>query len=67
LQRSKLARDFVTVETEFGKIRIKTGTLKGRIVNAKPEFSYCVSAAEKHNVAVKTVMEAAMNAYKSQS
>jgi len=64
LQRSKLAREFVTVETEFGKIRIKTGTLDGKIVNAKPEFSDCVSAAKKHNVAVKAVLDAAMAAYR---
>jgi hypothetical protein len=63
MQRSKLAREFVTVETEFGKIRIKTGTLDGRIVNAKPEFSDCASAAKKHNVAVKAVLDAAMAAY----
>ena len=57
LQRSKLARDFVTVETEFG-------TLGGKIVNAKPEFSDCVSAAKKHNVPVKTVLDAAVSAFK---
>jgi uncharacterized protein (TIGR00299 family) protein len=64
LQRSKLARELVTVRTEFGEIRIKTGTLGGKIVNAKPEFSDCVSAAEKHKVAVKAVLDAAMAAYK---
>jgi hypothetical protein len=64
LQRSKLAREFVTVQTEFGEIRIKTGTLGGEIVNAKPEFSDCRLAAEKHNVSVKTVLDAAIAAYK---
>jgi uncharacterized protein (TIGR00299 family) protein len=64
LQRSKLAREFVAVQTEFGEIRIKTGTLGGKIVNAKPEFSDCISAAKKHNVAVKAVLDAAMAAYK---
>ncbi|MFA5238514.1 MAG: nickel pincer cofactor biosynthesis protein LarC [Phycisphaerae bacterium] len=64
LQRSKLARAFVTVQTEFGEIKIKTGSLGGKIVNAKPEFSDCVSAAQKHNVAVKAVLDAAIAAYK---
>ncbi|MFZ0034264.1 MAG: nickel pincer cofactor biosynthesis protein LarC [Sedimentisphaerales bacterium] len=64
LQRSKLAREFVAVQTEFGEIKIKTGTLGGKIVNAKPEFSDCISAAKKHNVAVKAVLDAAMAAYK---
>lgn len=64
LQRSKLARAFVAVQTEFGEIRIKTGMLGGRVVNAKPEFSDCLLAAKKHNVAVKVVLDAAMAAYK---
>jgi uncharacterized protein (TIGR00299 family) protein len=63
LQRSKLAREFITVQTKFGEIRIKTGKLDGRIVNAKPEFSDCRLAAEKHNVSVKTVLDAAIAAY----
>ncbi len=65
LQRSKLARELVTVQTEFGEIRIKTGILDGKVVNAKPEFSGCISAAKKHNVAVKAVLDAAMTAYKN--
>jgi len=64
LQRSKLAGDFVTVGTEFGEIRIKTGSLNGKIVNAKPEFSDCICAAKEHNVGVKAVLEAAMAAWK---
>jgi uncharacterized protein (TIGR00299 family) protein len=65
LQRSKLAREFLTVRTEFGEIRIKTGSLGGKIVNAKPEFSDCITAAEKHKVAVKAVLDAAMAAYRA--
>ncbi len=64
LQRSKLAREFVSVRTEYGEIRIKVGMLDGEVVNAKPEFSDCVEAAKKHNVAVKTVLDATMSAYK---
>jgi uncharacterized protein (TIGR00299 family) protein len=47
LQRSKLTREFVTVQTEFGEMRIKTGKLGGRIVNAKPEFSDCRENCER--------------------
>jgi uncharacterized protein (TIGR00299 family) protein len=60
LQRSKLAREFVGVKTEFGEIKIKVGKLGGRIVNAKPEFSDCVLAAKKHNVPVKRVLDTAI-------
>jgi len=65
LQRSKLARQLVTVKTDFGEIRIKTGWLNGRIVNAKPELADCVKAAVEHNQPVKTVLDAAMTAYKA--
>jgi len=64
LQRNKLARDSVTVTTKYGKIKIKVGTFGGEVVSAKPEFSDCILAAEKHNVSVKTVQDAAMAAYK---
>jgi uncharacterized protein (DUF111 family) len=37
----------------------------GKIVNAKPEFSDCISAAEKHKVTVKAVLDAAMAAYRA--
>jgi uncharacterized protein (TIGR00299 family) protein len=65
VQRSKLAREFVTVATDFGRIRIKTGLLDGRVVNVKPEFADCASAAKKHNVPLKTVLDAALAAYKN--
>ncbi|MHC4708019.1 MAG: nickel pincer cofactor biosynthesis protein LarC [Planctomycetota bacterium] len=64
IQRSKLARDFIAVQTDYGQVRIKTGLLNGKIVNAKPEFSDCISAAEKHDVPVRTVREAAMTTYR---
>jgi pyridinium-3,5-bisthiocarboxylic acid mononucleotide nickel chelatase len=64
LHRSKLQRDFAKVATEFGEIKIKTGSLNGKIVTAKPEFSDCAAAAQKHKVAVKTVIQTAIAEYK---
>ena len=63
MQRSKLAREFVTVATRFGDIKIKVGKWAGKIVNAKPEFADCARAAEKYGVSVKDVLESAMRAY----
>ncbi|HUW19331.1 MAG TPA: nickel pincer cofactor biosynthesis protein LarC [Sedimentisphaerales bacterium] len=67
LHRSRLARDSVTVGTEFGEIRVKVGSLNGRIVNAKPEFADCAAAAKKHGVPLKAVLEAAMAAYRKEA
>lgn len=64
LQRRKLERNFVDVQTAFGTIKIKTGSLNDKIVFYKPEFSDCQLAAQKHNVAVKVVIEDAIAAYK---
>ena len=67
LQRTKLARNFLTVKTPFGEIKIKVGSLEGRVVNAKPEFSDCAAAAQKHSVPVKAVIAAAVKAYEKES
>ena len=63
IQRSKLARDFVTVNTPYGDIRIKRGYLGERIVFAKPEFSDCAKIAAEKNLPVKFVTDAAITAY----
>jgi len=59
LERSKLARKFVTVKTRFGDVKVKLGLLGGKVVSAKPEFSDCVALAQKHEVAVRAVLDAA--------
>ena len=60
VERSKLARRMVTVETEYGPIAVKVGTSAGQDVTAKPEYEDCAKAAKKHGVALKTVQQAAM-------
>ncbi|MGH9842360.1 MAG: nickel pincer cofactor biosynthesis protein LarC [Blastocatellia bacterium] len=63
-QREILRREFVTVETEFGAIRIKTGHSRdGRVMNASPEFEDCRAAAEQHQVGLRDVQIAALKVY----
>jgi uncharacterized protein (DUF111 family) len=64
-QRSILDRDFVTVETAYGKIRIKVAGAKGAVAwtaspNAMPEYEDCRRAAREHAVPLKAVTEAAL-------
>ena len=59
-QRSVLERKHVTVDTAYGPIRIKLGLDGGQTVNAAPEFDDCRAAAEKANVPLKAVMQAAL-------
>lgn len=62
--RACLERSHATVQTPYGDIRIKRGTLSGEELNAAPEFEDCKSAALAHNVPVKQVQQAAIAAYR---
>ena len=59
-----LAREFVVVETSWGKVNIKIARLpNGEAANAAPEFEDCRRIAADHAVPLKQVMEEAMRAY----
>ena len=59
-----LAREFVDVETEWGKVRMKVARWpSGRVANASPEYENCRALARQHSAPLKTVMQAAMLAY----
>jgi hypothetical protein len=59
-----LAREFVAVETPWGKVNIKLARLpNGELANAAPEFEDCRRIAAEHVVPLKRVMEEAMRAY----
>jgi pyridinium-3,5-bisthiocarboxylic acid mononucleotide nickel chelatase len=62
-ERAILDRSFVTVETAYGLIRVKVGSLSGERRNAMPEYEDCRRAAREHNVPLKLVMEAALVAF----
>jgi uncharacterized protein (TIGR00299 family) protein len=63
-RREILTREFVTVETEYGPIRIKVSRARdGRVMNASPEFEDCRVAAEKSGVGLRDAQTAALKAY----
>jgi uncharacterized protein (DUF111 family) len=58
-----LAREFVEVETSWGKVRIKIARWpNGKIANAAPEYEDCRLLATQFSVPLKQVMEEAMRA-----
>lgn len=63
-ERTALDRELIEVQTAYGPVRVKTGRLAGRLLNAAPEFEDCRRAAEEHGVAVKEVMAAAISAFR---
>jgi len=62
-QRRILQRKHVTVQSQWGPIRVKLGLLQGEIVNFAPEFEDCRSIAEAHSVPLKTVLQEATHLY----
>jgi len=64
-ERRVLARQWETVHTAFGEVRIKVARLNGHIRQASPEFEDCRKLAEAKNVPLQRVMEAALNEWNS--
>ncbi len=64
-KRRCLERNWKTVSTRFGEIRIKVGTIDGAEIVASPEFEDCRKAAETHAVPLRKVYEEALVAYRS--
>ncbi len=62
-ERSILDRELVTVETAYGKIRVKVGSARGETLNAMPEYEDCRLAAREHGVPLSAATEAALAAY----
>ena len=65
-EKKSLARSLISVDTEWGKIRVKVGLLNGEVVNYAPEYEDCRAIAEKHALPLKQVMQAAVSAWRSQ-
>jgi len=57
--RRKLKREFATVPTPFGQVKVKLGKLDGRIIQVSPEFESCKEVATTAKVPVKDVYDAA--------
>ncbi len=64
-ERRKLKREFVTVKTSHGPVKMKLGKLGGKIVQAAPEFESCKQLAEQKRVPLRQIYEAAVKAAKS--
>lgn len=57
--RVVLDRRHETVTTRYGDLRIKVGSMHGKVILAKPEYDDVAAAAERHGVSVRRVMDAA--------
>ncbi|HEY3131102.1 MAG TPA: nickel pincer cofactor biosynthesis protein LarC [Acidobacteriota bacterium] len=62
-QRDVLNRVFLSVNTEYGQVRIKVARSGADVLNYAPEFEDCRKLAEAGGVPLKEVYNAAMAAY----
>ncbi len=66
VERRALPREFVTVSTRFGEVRVKLSRAAGRVLQASPEFDDCRKLAEEKNVPLREVMEQTMLRFQEQ-
>lgn len=65
VHRHEARRDFVTVETVYGKISVKQKWVYNELVSAKPEYEECLRLAQEHNVSVQLIHNAALVSFHS--
>jgi uncharacterized protein (TIGR00299 family) protein len=61
--RQTLARRWESVQTQWGLVRIKIGSMNGTVTNYAPEYEDCRRIAAEQRVPLKTVMQEAARAY----
>ena len=54
-KKETLSREFETIDTEFGQVRIKRSFYNGVEVSAKPEYDDCKKIASEKNIPIKEI------------
>jgi len=63
MERERLERQIVPIDTPLGIIRFKVARRDGQVVNAAPEFEDCATVAARHGRAVKDIQALAVRCY----
>ncbi len=58
-ERMAIKRDWMEVDTPWGRVRVKRAYLRGEIVNLAPEFVDCRKLAESSGVPLRKILDAA--------
>ena len=61
--RQALAREWVTVATRWGDVRLKVASMNGTVTNYAPEYEDCRRIATERHVPLKSVMQEALQLY----
>ena len=65
VERECLEREVVSVDTEFGSVDVKVARLRGRVVNAMPEYDQVRRRALENNVAFRIVRDATLKNFEA--
>lgn len=52
VNKTEIKRDFVELETKYGKVRIKRAIHKNEVIKQKPEYEDCVKIAKENNIPI---------------
>ncbi|MGA3176128.1 MAG: nickel pincer cofactor biosynthesis protein LarC [Candidatus Acidiferrum sp.] len=63
-QRRVLPREWETVATCFGEVRMKLARVNGQVLQISPEYEDCRKLAEEKAVPIQRVMQEAMHAWR---
>ncbi|HEX7901616.1 MAG TPA: nickel insertion protein, partial [Planctomycetota bacterium] len=63
MERTKLDRRMVEVDTPYGPIPVKEGLREGALLKAAPEYEAARKAAERHGVPLSRVLKAATDVH----
>jgi uncharacterized protein (DUF111 family) len=64
-KRQTLSREWVTVATRWGDVRLKVASMNGIVTNYAPEYEDCRQIAAESHVPLKSVMQEALRLYVS--
>jgi len=64
MDRIILDRQSIEVQTPYGKVAVKVGSLDGQILHCSPEYDSCKQIARKQKVPVKTIYDSVMQSAK---
>jgi len=59
MSRTVLAREVISVETEYGKVEVKIGRYSGEVCTVNPEYESCNRIARQSGLPVRDVFDAA--------
>lgn len=64
IERNSLPREEIEVETRFGKVSIKTASLRGKVVNAMPEYEHIRRIATETGISFREVQNEVMECFR---